>query len=184
MALADLTTLEAVKAYASITNTATDQMLGEMIAAFSAFFRGQANRDITLSSYDIRRSGRGTFALQLPQYPIQSIDLLEIDGRTIAAQAAWGTPGFYFDEEQIALESHMFTRGVSNIHIQFTAGLSTVPADVAAAVNEIVTLRYRLRDKLEWSSKSLASETVSLVQKAMPDWVKSTISDYQRVAAL
>jgi len=184
MPLVDLTTLDAVKAYATIATSATDPMLSEMITAFSAFFRGQANRDITSNDYDIRRSGRGTFALQLPQYPITAVALLEIDGRAISLQQSWGTPGYYFDDEQVALVGHMFTRGVSNIHIQFTAGFAEPPADVVAAVNEIVTLRYRLRDKLEWSSKVLAGESVSLVQKAMPDWVKLTISNYQRVAAL
>lgn len=184
MALADLTTLAAVKTFSGTTGFATDDVLSLLITACSAFVRSWLNRDITVNSYDIRRSGRNTPALQLPQYPIQSIELIEIDGRAIPEQPSWGAQGFYFDEEQIALCGHRFRRGVSNVHIQYTAGYPDIPADIAQAVNKLVTLEFRMRDKLEWSSKSLAGETVSLMQKDMPSSVATTLRQYQRIAPL
>lgn len=184
MALSDFTDLDSLKAYASIDYATDDVTLNQMIAAFSTWVRGQVNRDVTTNDYDIRRSGRRTFAMQLPQYPITAVEMLEIDGRSIPSQASWGSPGYRFDEEQIVLTGHCFTRGISNVRVQFTAGFYDPPADLALAVNELVTLRYRMRDKLEWSSKGLAGETVSLVQKAMPEWVKMTLASYQMKAPL
>jgi hypothetical protein len=184
MALADLTTVASVKLYAGIASSADDTLLANMVSAYSAWVRSWLNRDITTNSYDMRRSGRGTFAMLLPQYPVTAITLLEIDGRAIPAQPAWGAPGYRFDDTTLVLEGYCFTRGYSNVHIQFTAGYASPPADIQQAVNELITLRYRMRDKLEWSSKSLAGETVSLVQKDMPASVATLLNNWRCVAAL
>jgi len=184
MALADLTTLASVKAYAGITVTTDDALISSMITAYSAWIRTFLNRDITSASYDIRRSGRGTFAMLLPQYPITAVSLLEVDGRTIPAQSAWGQPGYYFDDIQIALEGYCFPRGFSNVHIQFTAGYATVPVDIAQAANELVALRYKLRANMEWSSKGLAGESVTLITKDMPSSVQTILRNWRAVAPL
>jgi len=184
MALADLTTVASVKAYAGIASSADDAMLASMVTAYSAWVRSFLNRDLTTNSYDIRRSGRGTLAMQLPQYPVTAVALLEVDGQPIAAQSAWGAPGYRFDDTQIVLDGYCFTLGISNVHIQFTAGYASPPADIAQALNELITLRYKLRDKLEWSSKSLAGETVSLVQRDMPASVATLLNNWRCVAPL
>ncbi len=184
MALADLTTVAAVKSYCGVETDVDDVVIAALITACSAWIRTWLDRDITVASYDIRRSGRGTCALQLPQTPIRSVTSLEVDGQPIPAQAAWGQPGFYHDDGQIALAGYVFTRGTANIRIQYDAGYETVPADIRQAANELVTLRYRLRDKAEWSSKSLAGETVALVQKDMPASVATLLANWQSVVAL
>jgi uncharacterized phiE125 gp8 family phage protein len=184
MALADLTTLASVKAYAGVSSTIDDGLLGSLITACSAWVRAYLGRDITTNSYDIRRSGRGTQAIQLPHYPVTGVQLLEIDGVTVPAQTVWRQPGYRFDDIQIALDSYCFTPGIANIRIQFTAGYANVPPDLGQAINELVTLRYRMRDKLEWSSKGLAGETVSLVQRDMPASVATLLVNWRCVAAL
>jgi hypothetical protein len=54
-----------------------------------------------------------------------------------------------------------------------------VPAEIAQACNELVALRYRLRDKLEWSTKALAGESVSLITKDMPAAVSTILNMYR-----
>ncbi|WP_404711747.1 hypothetical protein [Sphingomonas sp. MMS24-J13] len=184
MALADLTSVAAVKSYCGVEGDADDVVIATLVTACSAWIRAWLNRDITTASYDIRRSGRGTAALQLPQTPIRTIATLEVDGQPIPAQAAWGLPGFYHDDNQVALVGQLFTRGIANIRIRYDAGYDVVPADIRQACNELVTLRYKLRDKAEWSSKSLAGETVSLVQKDMPASVATLLQSWQTVVAL
>jgi hypothetical protein len=182
MVLADLTSVAAAKAYGGVDGD--DAVIAALVTACSAWIRSWLNRDITTASYDIRRSGRGTAALQMPHYPIREITLLEVDGRAIPAQPDWGQAGYHYDDSQIALVGHLFTRGIANVRIQYSAGYDVVPADIAQAANELVTLRYKMRDKSEWSSKSLAGETVSLVQKDMPASVATALQGWQRVAAL
>jgi hypothetical protein len=182
MALADLTTVAAVRTYGGIDGD--DAVIAALVTAASAWIRSWLNRDITTADYDIRRSGQGTAALLVPHYPIRTVILLEVDGRAIPAQTGWGQAGYHHDERQIVLVGHAYTRGIANVRIQYRAGYDAVPADIAQAANELVTLRYRMRDKAEWSSKSLAGETVSLVQKDMPASVATVLQAWQRVAAL
>jgi uncharacterized phiE125 gp8 family phage protein len=184
MALADLTTVAGVKAYCGMDTDGDDAVIAALVTACSAWIRAWLNRDITIASYDIRLSGRGTCALQLPHYPIRTITLLEVDGQAIPARSSWGQAGYHHDDTQIALTGYGFSRGIANVRIQYEAGYDVVPADIAQAANELVTLRYRMRDKLEWSSKSLAGETVSLVQSDMPASVATLLKSWQRVAAL
>lgn len=182
--MVDLTTLAAVKAYAGVTVTTDDVLLGQLITAYSQFVRSWLNRDILRVTYSVRLSGRGGHSVQLPQYPIRSIASLSIEGVVIVAQPSWGASGYYFDDTRLYVEGYYFTKGNGNVLVTFDAGFDAVPADIAQAVNELVGLRYTLRDKQGWSSKSLAGETVSLVTKDMPDSTRTTLRQYQRVAPL
>ena len=184
MSLPDFTTMAAVKTYLGLTISTDDAEIATLITAYSAGMRTFMNRDITSNSYDIRRSGQSTLSMLMPQYPITAVALLEINGQAIPAQPAWGQPGYYFDDIQIALECYCFHRGISNVHIQYTAGYATVPADLAQACIELVALRYRLRDKLEWSTKSLAGESVTLITKDMPSSVATALKNWRAVAPL
>lgn len=182
--MTDLTTLAAVKAYAGVTTNADDAILGALITAYSQWVRSWLNRDLLRTTYTVRFSGRGGQSIQLPQYPIRSIGSLAINGVAVAAQPNWGASGYYFDDTRLYLEGSCFTRGNGNVQVTFDAGLDAVPGDIVQAVNELVGLRYALRDKQGWSSKSLAGETVSLITKDMPDSVRTTLRQYQRVAPL
>lgn len=179
--MTDLTTLAAVKAYAGVVGSADDAVLSSLITAYSAWVRSYTNRDFTVSDYDIWRSGRGQTLIMLPQTPVVSVTSLSIDGVSIPAQARFGTYGYRFTPDAIMVDGTEFTHGANNIRIQFSAGFATVPVDIAQAVNEMVGLRYALRDKQGWSSKSLAGETVSLNTKDMPASVATVLKQYRFV---
>lgn len=184
MALADFTTLADVKAYAGITTSATDTVLQQLITGASAFLRSWMNRDIATPplAYSETFSGRGTFAILFPQYPAVSVQSLKIDGVPIPAAPSVGAAGYRFNETDLVLTGFGFSRGMLNIEVAYTAGFSAVPADLAAACNELVTLKFRTRDKLEISSKSLAGETVSFTQRDMPASVATVLKNWRKVA--
>jgi len=182
--MADLTSTAAVKAYLGKSDPGDDAMLGSLVTAYSQWVRSFTNRDFDVQSYDIYRSGREQTKLLLPQWPLVTISLVSVDGVTIPAQTSFGGYGYRFTDRAIILDGAVFAYGQDNIHVTFTAGYAVVPPDIAQAVGELVALRYRMRDKVEWSSKSLAGETVSLVTKDMPDSVKTVLRQYQNVVPL
>lgn len=183
--MTDLTTVAAVKAFAAINGTGDDVLLASMVSAYSQWVRSFTNRDFTAGTYDLWRSGRGQTVLLLPQFPITGITALEIDGRPIPAQASFGAYGYRFTPRSLVVEGGLsFTLGFENVHVVYSAGYDAVPADIAQAVNELVTLRYRMRDKLEWSSKSLSGETISLNQRDMPESVRTILRQYQNPVPL
>jgi hypothetical protein len=175
----DLTTVAAVKSYAVITTSADDALLAALVAAYSGWVRSYTHRDFGSVAYDIWRSGRDGVSMLVPQSPITAIALVQIDGVTIPAQPTFGSFGYRFAANAITLDGALFNFGRNNVHLQFTAGSATVPAEIAQACNELVALRYRLRDKLEWSTKALAGESVSLITKDMPAAVSTILNMYR-----
>lgn len=186
MALADFTTVADVKGYAGITGSATDTALQALITGASAFMRSWMNRDLATppQAYTETLSGRGTFAIQFPQYPAVSVQSLKVDGVAIGAAPSATAAGYRFSETDLVLTGYAFTRGLLNIELAYTAGFASVPADIAAACNELVTLKFRTRDKLEISSKSLAGETVSFTQRDMPASVATLLKNWRKVAPI
>ena len=183
--MVDLTTTAAVKAYIGKTDNADDAQIGTLVTAYSQWVRSWTNRDFNVQAYNLWRSGRGGVTLILPQWPLISVDALTIEGQAVSPASTWGAYGFRFTDRAITLSGGAcFPPGANNINVAFTAGYATIPPDIAQAVNELVGLRYKMRDKLEWSSKSLAGETVSLVTKDMPASVATILKQYQNVVPL
>jgi len=177
----DLTTLESFRAYAGGASTADDALIGQLITAYSAAVTSLLNRQILSGPAEIWRDGRDGQTLTLPEYPVTAVALLEIDGQAIPAQSGIGRPGYRFTDMQIILDGYRFSCGHANVHVRFTAGYASVPADIEQAVNELVALRYKERDRIGHRSKSLAGETVSFVTAALPDSAKAILAPYARV---
>lgn len=180
----DLTTLESFRAYAGGASTVDDALIGQLITAYSAAVLSYINRQLLSGPVSIVRDGRGGRVMTLPEYPVTAIALVQIDGRAIPAQAAFGQAGYRFTDTQVVLDGYCFTNGVGNIRIDFTAGYEVVPSDIEQAVNELVALRYRERDRIGHRSKSLGGETVSFITAALPDSAKMIFAPYTRIAPL
>jgi hypothetical protein len=178
--MTDLTTLAAVKAYAGVTNSNDDTLITNLITAYSQWVRSFTSRDFTIQQYDIWRSGRGNQVLVVPDFPITAVSSLTIDGVTIPAAPAWGAYGYRYSDTEVLLSGGAcFTIGRSNIHLVFTAGYATVPADLSQAVAELVALRYKMKgDNINWSTKSLAGESVTLNTRDMPASVATILKQY------
>ena len=182
--MADLTTLASVKAYLGISGSADDALLSQLISACSGAVQSLLNRCIVSSAIEIWRDGRGGQAMTLPDYPVTEVFLLEIDGQAIPPSAGAGMPGYRFTDTKIVLDGYRFTAGIGNVHIDFTAGYDEVPADIAQAVNELVAMRYKERDRIGHKSKSLAGETVAFITAAMPESVKAALAPYAQMVPL
>lgn len=179
--MADLTTLASFKAYAGVTGAADDTVISAMISAYSAYVQQWLNRNILSQAYTDTYNGRDHIAQMLPQWPVTAVTSVTIDGVSIPARTAVPGSGYFTDGESVILSGYSFARGRANVVISYTAGYATVPLELAQAVNELVNLRYKLRDKQEWSSKTLAGETVSLVTKDMPDSVRTILNNWRAV---
>jgi Phage gp6-like head-tail connector protein len=177
----DLATLAQVKAYAGVVGSADDNALKSLITGYSDWIRQYTNRDFSITSYTVKRDGRDQIAMMLPDWPIISVQSVKIDGLSVAAQSTFGSTGYRFDERSIILNNLCFTRGRSNVDVAYTAGYATIPATIAQALCELVALRYKERDRIGFSSKSLAGETVSFITKAMPDSVKLALAQFAAV---
>ncbi len=187
MAAGDLTTLANVKAYLSppLTTTNDDALLSRLITAASQFIQSWLNRTIAVTSYTDTRNGGGGARVFLRNRPVTAVSSVTIDGVIVpASNPPPNGAGYLFDDNSIYLVGQVFSKGVQNVVIQYTAGYAATPPEIEQACIALVVLRYKERDRIGQVSKNLAGEVVSFQQKDMPADVATTLDQYRNVVPL
>jgi len=181
MAAGDLTTLSDVKAWLNVQTTNDDALLTRLISAASTFIQSWLNRQIASQSYTQTLNGNASRKMVLENWPITAVSSLTIDGVVVSQSPNSQTTGYMFDDKVVYLISRSFCRGLQNIVISYTAGYSSVPLDIAQACIELVSMRYRERDRIGLASKAVGGETTAYSLKDMSDSVRAQLSQYRRV---
>lgn len=184
--MTDLTTIDAVKALLEKADTGSDTLIASMVADYSQWIRSYTNRDFDQRSYEIWRDGRDTTVMMVPQWPLASVSLVEVDGYAIPLAPKVGGYGYRFTDRMVVLDGGArFYAGTANVHIAFTAGFAAIPGDISRACAELVALHFKMKgDNLNWTSKSLAGETVTLNTADMPKSVATILKQYQNPVPL
>lgn len=181
MAVGDLTSAAAAKAYLGVSGTTDDALFGTLVTAASQYVQAWLTRTIAATDYTQRFNGPGGHQLVLPHLPINSVASLMIDGVAVPACAVEGGIGYRFDDVAIYLLGYTFTRGLQNVLITWNAGFATTPPDIAQATVELVAIVYRDRDRIGQLSKSLGNgETVSFFSGDLTPRVKTLLNQYKK----
>lgn len=181
MAAGDLTTVDAVKLYARVTSAADDALLTQLVTALSSYAKTWLARSILAADYVQSFHGHGGMFLMLPEYPVNSVASLTIDGITIPARTSALGAGYTFDHESIAVDGYRFTRGRSNVVVSWNGGYATVPADLSQAVNEMVAIVYKEQDRIGQLSKALGNgESVTFFSGDIPPRAKTLLYQFKR----
>jgi len=174
-----LTTLAKLKQYAQIVSFEDDTLLLRMIDAASDAIETYCSRTFLSATYNEVRDGTGQRKLTMRHFPITAVSSVTVNGQAISArQAPMGT-GFTFDEYSVRLSGSMFDTGLDNVAVTYTAGLAEVPSSIDLACCEMVALRYKARDRLGVSSKSLAGESISFTTDDFPTEVKRVLDQFK-----
>jgi hypothetical protein len=116
-------------------------------------------------------------------YPVTAINYLKIDGQLIPASFGQSS-GYVYDSFSIMLIGYSFTRGFQNVELSYTAGYAVTPTEVEQACIELLSLRYKEKDRIGQVSKSIGGEVVSFSQKDMSDSIQTTLANYKKVISL
>lgn len=184
----ELTTLGAVKAWLSLpdTNVNADDLLTGLITAASGWIEDLLERTIALTSYSANFNGTGGHVLALPEYPVVAVSAVSIDGIVIPVAPPPGpnqssVGGYLFDDSAVYLRGYKFTRGVQNVGISWQGGYAAVPVAVAQAAIELVSLRFKERDRIGEQSKIIQGMQVNFSLKDMPADVARNLMIYKKV---
>jgi hypothetical protein len=180
MAAGDLCAPSDVQAFLSLAANQDEALLQTLCTAASAFVISALNRNLLQASYTETRNGHGGDRLPLYQYPVTAVSSVTIDGVAIPPAPGPLASGYVFDEAMVYLRGYCFSRGVQNVVIAYTAGLADVPFDIAQATVEIVAVKYKRRQNIEVSGKTLNGETISFTQADVPASAKSVLQNYMR----
>lgn len=183
MAIGDLCAVADVQAFLSIPDTQDPDLLQTLVTNASAFVSNYANLNFPAASYTDTRSGHGGAKLPFLQYPVTGITSLTINAQAIPAAdptKAYGF-GYFFDDQFLYLRDGVFPRGVQNVVVTYSAGMDTIPAEVAQATVEIVASKYKRRTDLHVSGKTLNGEVISYTMADMPASARTALDTYKRV---
>lgn len=180
--MADLTTLPKVKEWLSITTATNDALLSRLISAASDYIEAYLSRNIARTSYQSYRDGHGGRRLMFRNYPVVSLTMLKV-GALLVPPSVGGAPGFVHTETSVTLVGgYVFDLGASNVYLEYVAGYDPIPNEIEQSCIDLVSLRYRERDRIGITSKSLAGESVTFNTREFSDAVGSTLAQYKRVA--
>lgn len=181
--MSNLTTLANVKEWLNIKpgDTSQDQLLNRMITAASAFVESWLNRTIAVTTYSELRDGQGGRRMGVSNYPIKAVTKVQVGTQLYSPAAAPGLLGYTFTNNSITLNQACFVRDKNNVVLEYTAGYDTTPADIEQAVIEMIGLRYKEKDRIGISAKTLAGETISFSQKDMSQSTKTLLTQYRKV---
>jgi hypothetical protein len=210
VAFGDLTTLADVRAWLQTGPqpypSTDDALLSRLITAASQFLQSWLNRPIVSADWQEARDGSGRFGwdtrfafgvqpvsavllvaignIIVPPVPVQSPQPV---GQTVTGFAA---PGYIFTPTALTIRGYPVPRMANAVFMQYTAGFTRVPLDVAQAAIELVCRKYRERTRIGERSKSLggdettAYETVSFSLRDMASDIQVLVQQYRQVAPI
>lgn len=180
-----LATLADLKTYLALPSgtTSEDAELTRMLDASSVVAEAFVERTFATGARAEKRSGHNRDVLYLKDWPVTAVSSVVMDGVAIPVSSDGIQIGYQFDSESIYYIGANFTAGRRNVTISYTAGYTTIPADVVHAVIEIAAQTYREKQWIGLQSKSLASETVAYLRNGIPDSAADTLRRYRRMYA-
>ena len=206
MAFGDLTTLADVRSWLQMGQNpfpaTDDELLTRLITAASQYIQTWLNPQIASQNWIETRDGLGSVLgpgetrYQFAAFPVTAVFRVIVDGVEIPAipaptqsgTVAVGTPsarqGYLFTPTQLVIRGYPVPRKTACVILQYTAGYTAPPADLAQACIELVALRYRERGRIGVAKAIGNGQTVSYSQKDMSDSIKTVIEQYRRVAPI
>lgn len=174
----ELTTLARVKAWLNVTINDNDETLQALIVSCSQFIETYTKRKFELQPHVENRDGTGGSWMVFSNIPIVSIESVVINGNTVLPS------NYTFNSYAVYLSQGTFTRGRNNVIFNYTAGYAVIPSDLEQACIDVVSLRWRERDRIGHQSKSLGGETVTFTIRDFPPQVQTILNTYKKVVPL
>ncbi len=150
-----LVTLAKYKSYLGIASndTTKDTDLTDLQSSVEARVKEYLLRDIESTTYtDELYNGSGWGGLVLRQYPVTAVSSISVyEGIGAGNVETWTTlvEHTHYDRKiipsesySVLLENYIFTKGIQNYKITYTAGYSTIPSDIQLACKELMKIVY------------------------------------------
>ncbi|MGH9473062.1 MAG: hypothetical protein ACRD2H_11470 [Terriglobales bacterium] len=153
----DLCTVADVQAYLPPSTSPTNAaQIQENITAASQYICTEcavANFNTATYTSEVY-DGTGSPRLYLKNYPITAVSALGVNGVAVLPSSGYGSPGYQFSDIGLILMpgtvlgpstsllsfagTSMFSEGIRNVVVSYTAGFITIPSDLNQAAIELV----------------------------------------------
>jgi len=172
-------TLTQVKDYLGLRSNDDDNLITRLCLSATDWMQTYLNRDLVPTTYASElRDGTGTSSLMLASFPITQVTSVLINGTALDLSK------FIFDNYLlIRTDGGVFTRGLRNIAVSYTAGYLAVPDDMVQACVELVAWRYKEKERVGQSTVAFTSsgQNVTYQTADVPADVKTLLNNYRKV---
>lgn len=183
-----------VKSWLKLQNDSSQSLITSLLQPATDSIKAYLSRDILAADYVEKLNGTGQKRMFLKNSPIISVTSLTIGGLSITAAANSETAGFMYDNDTLYLNEvylltgvqsmgydNVFEKGFQNVVVSYRAGYTTVPQPIYQAAVELVSLRFKDRDRIGENSKTVGGQEVAKYShEYMPSPIKSMLDPYRR----
>lgn len=180
-----ITDINPVKSYVEFEESQDEEVMEELVNACYKDIEARCDRQFMSRSYTAILDGNGRTYLPMPYYPITAVTSL-YTGRTALTDGVEITSDYYEwdannqeDPFLYLLDGYTFPEGFRNVKITFTAGYSTIPADLRELLLAYVAFLWRKRDVLGKEVIERAFEGV-VERFATEFWTKTRLAVVRR----
>ena len=169
-----------------LTQTIDDNLLAELITAASRFIQATyLGRFIAVQDYTETLNGiGGKTRIGVKNTPIISVSSVVINGKSVPPSPGLRKSGFLWSDREIGLLGYSFYRGFQNISLTYSAGYVSIPQDLVQVCIDLVALRYKERDRIGMTSKTLDKQVIAYNTKDLTEPIRLVLNRYMRVAIL
>ena len=146
-----LVSLADYKSFIQVTSSAYDELFSLFRKEVEGKVLSRLRRDIFSQSYEELYDGTGTNFLVLNQFPVTAVTKIEeYDGLDSDNEEVWKelivgddySRKIIKDEVKLYLDGRTFCEGIQNYRITYTAGYTTVPAEIQMVCKKLFKLYY------------------------------------------
>ena len=187
----ELAAVSDIKTMLGITSSGQDTLLALIKAAIEQRVKKITGRDLLVPStpYTEYYNGDGGNVLRVDQRPIISVTSIYSDpARNFGAETLIPAADLIGDAKSYALGfvellTFRFLKGLKSTKITYSAGYSTVPADLSHAVRMIVCKEFKVIDKKMFAetSQQVGDMQITLSPDKWPKDAMETIQAYRRI---
>jgi uncharacterized phiE125 gp8 family phage protein len=182
-----LVTLAQGKTYLKIPalDLTQDSMVEFFINASSDYIESETDRMLKSQSHTEYHDGKKSNILVLREFPVTAIASVKLDntGKFSGSETLVDPENYTIGDEGNSLYYRGYLpSGYRNIQVIYTAGLTTIPADLQNACLWAMTYYYQMRENRDIgrSAKGKGDESVSILQE-MPPEVKNVVARFTRL---
>jgi hypothetical protein len=171
-----LTSLETAKEYLKLDamNDVDDNVLVSLINSSTSAIESYCKRKFKEQTHEEDYDGNGRHGLYLNQYPVKSIEAVEIMGVPVANTSYRVSK----QNGKLLLNGGKWPYGEVNITVKYTAGYSEIPFDLEMACKQLILFYFRT-DVANYSTTF--QDGVVVRPDSMPAPVKSLLFPYKKV---
>jgi len=171
----DFCKVQHIKDWLGLKTQDADGLLQRLITSQSLLIEDWLSMPILSAARTETYDGTGTQDLVLRVFPVTAVAALAVGGVSVPAAS------FTFDDLGVHLVNDTFPQGRGNVSVTYTAGYAEVPPALQQACIELVSFRYRERDRIGVSVHAIAQGNTTYSLRDFPPQVLTLLQQYKRV---